>query len=171
MPENKDSDNSILDNQLAGYTDLVMKGRALEMSSTPEGSLMHDLQNVVLDIYQSVPEKEPTSEMTERIKSTLLNEWEKEFGRSTPEFRLVKWLTKIGLSRPSGWQSTTRRKQTLAISAAVAAIIIIAILAPFISSQGSLTATAIGDKGLIGVLLILLTAGSATLWWLYRRKK
>ncbi len=171
MPENKDSDNSILDNQLAGYTDLVMKGRAPEMSSTPEGSLMRDLQNVVLEIHQSVPEKEPTSEMTERIKSTLLNEWEKEFGRSTPEIRLVKWLTKIGFSRPSGWQSTTRRKQTLAIGAAVAAIIIIAILAPFISSQGSLTATAIGDKGLIGVLLIILAAGSATLWWLFRRKK
>jgi hypothetical protein len=168
MSKGLTSNDKLIDEKLADFTDQVTANRVKEISTLTDEDMLRELQTVVLEIHRSVPQVTIDQELAKRIHQNLIQIWQKEASRKET---LLTRITDFLSPRQIGWQSASQRRQRVAVQIALAVVIILAFLIPLIQTQDSLPGVALGNAGLAAVVLILLIAGSVTAWYWWRRKK
>ena len=165
MPEKPLEPGQSPEDQLADYADQILEG-ASPQDSGPIRDEMKALQEIINDLHTTPPDPGQIQKAAQRVKPAVQDAYAKEFdsAQENPAPGLFQRL----FGRQSGWQSSTKRS-TFALRLAIAAVIVLLVLVPFLPvTPISLPGAAPGDGGLWPVLL-LIASGGAILVWLLRR--
>jgi hypothetical protein len=157
------------DDQLAEFTDRVLRGEEVEMTLAEQSHELHDFQQTVLRFARPLAGR-PSQAMSQRIQANLAAEWRRQNATAQPEpFWLQGWRKVT--RQQSGWQSAHQRQRVVSLALAVAVMALILLSAPFISPNGeSLLSAARGSAALAITLVILSIALGSLVWWFIRRR-
>ena len=173
MDEHLDLNSKKLDEQLADFTDkLLSEDQTMDVAAlTSQDSELQALQKTVMLLRKAVTEQQPSSGMSNRIRSGLVDEW-RQMGtdeRREPA-RGLDWGR--DLLRRLGQPFSHQRRRNLALGFVVVMVALLLVVVLLTQDSGfNLTAAAgMGDLGL-PLILALVLVGGGILWWLFRSKK
>lgn len=155
------------DDQLAEFTDRLMRGEEVEMTLAEQSHELYDLQQTVLRFARLTGR--PSQAVSQRIQANLTAEWRRQNTATQPEpFWLRGWRKVVG---QPGWQSARQRQQFASLALSLAVIVLIFLSLPFISPSGeSLLSAARGSAAFATILVILGIALGGLVWWFIRRR-
>ncbi len=170
MSKNFENNDKYFDDLLAEFADQVVDGQSPQVIDSSQETTFRDLQEVILAIHDSVSVEIPDVQTADRIKHNLLEEWKSGFGKEGQVVKRESWLDKMFPRKRTGWQSTSRRNRNLAVQVAVAAVIVLALIIPLLSTPETTPGTAFGTSSLNAAFILLVILSAAYFLW-YRRKK
>ena len=156
------------DDQLAEFTDRLLRGEEVEMTLAEQSHEMYDLQQTVLRFARLTGR--PSQAMSQRIRANLTAEWRRLNQAAQPEPSWLRGWRKVTGQQP-GWQSAHQRQRVASLALAVAVMALILLSAPFISPNGeSLLSAARGSAVLAIILVVMGVALVSLVWWFIRRR-
>ena len=164
MPKNFENDDKHKDDLLAEFADQVIDGQSPQVTDSPQETALRGLQEVILEIHNSVRAENPDEQTADQIKHNLLEEWKRGVAKRET------WLEKIFPRKQNGWRSTSRRNRSFAVQIAVAVVVVLTILVTVVPSSDPQPGTALGEGNLDIILFLLLILGGSYLWWTRRNK-
>lgn len=173
MPENAHPEPSNLDDDLASFTDKLLRGEHGDTSSLPQaGDEAAELQAAVRWLSQTIHTSQPDAAMRERIRRSLRNEWKAAMVEVQPRTQpwWKRWLGVGAARRPEQWRSARRTRQSYGLLLAGAAIVLLLLLVStdFVGFSGTAAAGGSVTVALLGVgLALIIVAG---VWLALRRK-
>ena len=155
------------DDQLAEFTDRLMRGEEVEMTLAEQSHELYDLQQMALRFARLTGR--PSQGVSQRIQANLAAEWRRQQAAAQPEpFWLQGWRKVAG---QSGWQSARQRQRFASLALSIAVMVLIILSAPFISPNGeSLLSAARGSAAFAIILVVLGIALGSLVWWFIRRR-
>lgn len=156
------------DDQLAEFTDRVLRGEEVEMNLAEQSHDLYDLQQMVLRFVRLIGR--PSQAMSQRIQANLAAEWRRTYATAQPEpFWLRGWFKVTG--QQPGWYSTYQRQRLASLALAVGVMVLVLLSAPFISpNRESLLSAARGSAAFAIILVVLGVALGNLVWWFIRRR-
>jgi hypothetical protein len=168
MPNQANHNPKYLDDSLAEFVDGLLGGKSpaeLGMSDEPE---LRELQQTALTLYQTLQAAQPSTETARSIRRRLTSA-QAEAGKDTKNQSIWEWLKKMLGVNQAAWHSAKRRRRAVLVRFAFAAVLVLIVLGPFLTSQdGTLPGAAI-DTGWLPLVLLSIAGGGAFVWWLSRR--
>jgi hypothetical protein len=169
MHEQKPLDENHLDDQLVKFTDRILETERsdgeLDLSTQDE---LRALQETVILLKKGILESEPDQEMADRMRANLVSEW--RASRQT-EVRETLWerVRRMNPFQRSSWQSSSSARRNLAMSFAVAAVIIVIGFIIFSPPLPSGQPAAAFGAGKFVILFVGVVAGLFLIWTIRRK--
>lgn len=163
MPENTNlNDQKHYDDELARFADQVVGGEQPEVPAMDSSNQeMVELMQTVVSLNRVFKAERPDPAMARRIRANLLKEWEVS-GPAAEQDSFWKRLWSGQMAQPQ-----------MVTAIGVAALVVVAAGAVFLSSFGSLTTGGSGGQGPVPTVLIVggLVVLAGVLWLLSRPRR
>lgn len=172
MLENHELSNRHLDDLLAEFTDRILSMEEVErVSFSTQDPELRALEETALLLRKVVGVQRPSKALSERIRANLVAEWQGSEVSPRSRYQTDQRLTRNWLHR-LGWRSNLRTRRNLALGlVSIVAILVVAVLffSPAVGSN--LTGTASGQASLIAIILVLVIAAAAVIYWILTSRR
>lgn len=176
MTDHPTPNHSQLDERLAEFTDRLLDGSATEVEElemATQNQELLELQKIVSLLGSQARKQQPEEAMAARIKSRLVDEWEKHGPGSQvpPEKSRQPWW-RIAPTKPAQ-RPRGRQRQVFALALAGAALVVLLLLLPLVllSPPDGSTVTGAASIAPPIILIVGFLVGGTLLWLLSRNRK
>ena len=172
MFEHHELSNRHLDDLLAEFTDRILSLEDVErVSLSTQDPELRALEETALLLRKVVGAQRPSKALSERIRANLITEWQGLEVSPRQRFEVDQRLTR-NWWRKLGWRPNLRTRRTLALGlVSIVAILVVAVL--FFSPEvgSNLTGMASGQASLIAIILVLVIAAAAVIYWILTSRR